>query len=146
MVGRSKGFAFRETPVDRKQVETWASECGVELPPEIESATFRNVEIIEGLDHIHANDLAKGASQQGREKSSEKAETWLRAYLKEHGETADQALKDAAKRNGIGDRALWAAKVSMREAGHLRSPKRGNATWHIPTVPEGQNFNDVFGD
>jgi hypothetical protein len=140
------GFAFKEVATDRGQTEAWAKTCGVNLPPELEDDVFRRLEIVTGLSPITANDLAKGATQQGKELASAKAEAWLRTFLKEHGETADQTLKDAAKRDGIGERALWAAKVSMRNAGHLRSPKRGGATWHIPTVPDGQTFEDVFGD
>lgn len=144
LVGRSKGFAFKETPVDRTRVEAWAADCGVELPQEIDPATFRRVQILEGLEPIHANDLARGAPKQGQESALIKAEAWLRAHLGEHGEVADQALKVAAKRDAIGKNALWAAKRSMKDQGHIRMAKRGSEWWLIATSPEGQNFEDVF--
>lgn len=145
--GRSaNGFAFREVPADRGQVTTHALECGVIIPPEMEDDVFRRLEIVEGLAPISANDLARGASKQGQESAAVKAEAWLREYLGEHGEASDQTLKASAKAAGIGKNALWEAKRSMKEAGHIRHAKRDGVWWTIGTAPEGQTFQDVFGD
>jgi len=143
--GRTEhGFGFKEEPVDRLEVTRHAANCGVDIPPELEEDVFRKVEIVDGLTPISANDLSKGASQQGKETAADKAEEWLRSFLAKHGEALDKAVSDAAKSEGIGRNALWDAKREMKEAGLLRTVKRGASWWLIATTPEGANFDDVF--
>jgi len=140
------GFAFREVPADRARVVAHAQSCGVILPEALEDDVFRRLEIVEGLDHITANDLARGASRQGKELSAVKAETWLRQYLAEHGEASDHALREAATTAGIGRDALNHAKKAMKEAGAIRMAKQGVDWWVIATAPLGKTFDDVFGE
>ena len=128
MPGRSTGFAFRESPVDRLEVARLAGQVGKPLPDNLPDYLFRRLEIVES-EPFSAEDLLRGQVEQ-REATGPKADDWLEATLAgNHGEMLVSALARMARDEGVGDKALAAAKTRLKTEGKIRYQKREGAWW-----------------
>ncbi|MFM8932248.1 MAG: AAA family ATPase [Gemmataceae bacterium] len=126
--GKSRGFAFRETPVERAEVAGLAAKIGKPLPAHLPDNLFRRLEIVES-ESVSAEDLLKGQVDP-RHCNGFMADDWVLATLAgNRGEMPVSEMARLARDEGVGDKALAAAKTRLKAEGKIRYQKRDGAWW-----------------
>jgi len=98
-----------------------------------QSATYTRIEWLEVDKSFDVQRLGTVGTD-GKELSEAKAEEWVLAALEANGEMLSRQLDDMATKEGLGTRAVKAAKAKLKDDGKIRYRKNEKGEWKI--VPE----------